>query len=188
LAPLQPIDEVDVTVPAIALTSSDRQTFPLWIRVLLIIFALNDTLAGLVDLPNIFQEYRNDTTLLQLAHVASVIRTAVTPVIAGVALYFAIVGRIRHAIVAMGILILIFWLSGLPVVAIDGLQLSGNFAGLTLALQRFLHPLLAIAAIVLAVKNRRPGLAALFVCVPDIVAWLNVLAFFLGVDMSIYGL
>jgi hypothetical protein len=176
-----------VTVPAIALTSA-RQAFPLWIRVLLIVFALLDTLAGLTDLPNIFQEYRNDTTLLKFAHGVTVIRIAVTPLIAGVALYFAIVGRIRHAIVAMGILILLFWLNGLPVVAIDGLQLPGNFAGLTLALQQFVYPLLALAAMVLAVKNRLLGLAAIFVCVPDIVAWLNVLAFLLGVDMSIYGL
>jgi hypothetical protein len=155
------IGEVDMTAPA-SVPTGDQQVYPLWIRVILIIFALLDTLAGLVDLPNILQ-----------AQGVSVIRIALTPMIAAVALYFAIAGRLRHAIFAMGVLILMWWLCDLP---------SHAFTGLDLALHLFIYPLLAVAAIVLAVKAWMLGVAAILVCVPDIVALLIVLAVVAGVS------
>jgi len=172
-----------VTVPAITPTS-DPEAFPRWIRLVLIVFTLVDTLAGLVDLPNILPDDGHDTSPLTLTQIATGMRLALTPLIAGAALYFAIAGRIRRAIVAMGALLLIWWLSILPSVAIDGLEISGNVAGFTLALHRFVYPLLAVAAIVLAVKNRQLGLAALFVCIPAIVTWLRVLAYAFAVPFE----
>jgi hypothetical protein len=175
---------VDVTTPV---TASEARTaaYPLWVRVVLVIVGLVETLAALADLPGIFTNYEHDTALLKFAQALTSVRIAVSPLIAGAALYFALVGRVRHSIIALASLVLLLSLAELPSFAIHGLELSRDFTGIILALQRFVYPVLAVVAIVLAVKDRLLGLATLFAILPSLTAAAGVLAFALGV--SIYG-
>ena len=110
---------------------------------------------------------------------------AISPLIAGAALMLAVTGRARHAIMTLAALILVRWASDLPSIAIHGWELSADYGGITVALARFGQPAIAIAALVLAIKNRRLWLATVFVSLPTVMAWAGVVAF--GIAVSIYG-
>ena len=176
--------ESDVTTPTTP-SETKAAAYPSWVRVVLVIVGVVETLAALADLPGIFYDYEHNTALLKFAQALTSLRIAISPLIAAAALYFAIVGRVSHSIIALAALILLLSLTELPSFAIHGLELSREFTSIVLALQRFVYPVLAVAAIVLAVKDRLLGLATLFAILPGLTAAVGVLAFALGV--TIYG-
>jgi hypothetical protein len=107
---------------------------------------------------------------------------ALAPLVSGAALLLAAIGRVREAILALALVILLTWLlhgiwsihgSGLPWASVDPM------------LQLFIFPAAAIAGAALAVKNRRLAIAGLLVSVPTICSWVPMVIFTLGV--LIYG-
>lgn len=157
----------------------------LWLRIGLIVIAAIETLTTASDFSGIFYEYQHETRLLQFAQALTSMKLALAPAIAGVALVLAIMGRLRHAIVALAALVLVGWLSELPSFAIHGLELSATFGGTVVFVQRFVYPALAVAAIVLAMKNERLALAGVLVSLPTIFFWAVGLVFMIG--FMIYG-
>ncbi len=156
-----------------------------WPRVLLIAVAALELFGALSDLPSLFQDYGHTTRLLIFAQALTSVRIALAPLLAGTALALALIGRGRAAIVALAILILAAWLTDLPSIAVHVLEMTPDFGGVSVLLHRLLYPAIAIAAIVLAARNIRLGLAALLVALPTVFFWLGFLVFAIGV--SIYG-
>ena len=143
-------------------------------------------LGALSDLPAIFFDYKHTDRLVIFAQRLTSLKLALAPVIAGAALYFAIRRKLPHAIVALATLMLVNWLTELPSIAIHGMEMKdGGIYSLVIAAQRFLYPLLAVAAMALALRNERLMTATVLTAIPTIVQWLGVAAFAVGV--AIYG-
>jgi hypothetical protein len=90
------------------------------------------------------------------------------PVLALAALALAVTGRVRHAIVALGIIETVRWLSFMPSVARNGLRLEDGLAIQWTAVQIFVFPLIAACAIAFAVRDQRPRFAAALIAVPSL--------------------
>jgi hypothetical protein len=83
-------------------------------------------------------------------------------------------------------LLLLSWLlDDTTTLAIHGLALQASFIGIALLAHQFVNPLLALAGGWLALKERRPVLAALMVSAPTIFYWVGVAIF--AVSIFIYG-
>ena len=158
---------------------------PPWLRIWLVVIAAIETAGALSDLPAVFYEYDHTTPLLIFAQALASAKLVLAVVIAGAALAFAIVGRVRHAIIALAVLLLIAWLSDLPSVFIHGLELSGDIMGLQLFVLRFIYPVVAVATLVLAIRNVHLVLAGVLVSVPTVIAVAGIIAF--AISVSIYG-
>jgi hypothetical protein len=156
-----------------------------WLWFGLLVLTVIETLSALSDVSGIFYDYGNTTPLAIFAQWLTRVHLAVAPLIAGAALVFAIMSRFRAAIGALATLILVEWISDLPSFAIHGVELGGGFTGLQVFAAQFLYPVIAVVALVLAVKNTRLGLAALLVSLPTIIKWAGVFAF--GIAVMIYG-
>jgi len=124
-------------------------------------------------------DYQHPTSFVQAL---TGVYLALAPLVSGAALLFAAIGRVRQAVLALALLILLTWLlhgiwsihgSGLP-------WANGNPL-----LQLFIFPAAAIAAAALAVKNRRLAIAGLLVSAPTIYGWVPMVIFTIGV--LIYG-
>ena len=143
-------------------------------------------LGALSDVPAIFFDYGHTDRLVIFAQRLTSLKLALAPVIAGAALYFAITRKLPHAIVALATLMLVNWLTELPSIAIHGMEMKdGGITSLVIAAQRFLYPLLAVAAMAAALRNERLVTATVLTAIPMIVQWLGVVAFAVGV--AIYG-
>jgi hypothetical protein len=143
-------------------------------------------LGALSDVPAVFSDYGHTDRLLIFAQRVTSLKLALAPLIAGAALVFAIRNKLTSAIVALATLMLVNWLAELPGIAIHGMELTGNSSYLLfIAAQRLLFPLLAVAAISLALRNERLATAAVLTAIPTAVNWLGVLIFAIGV--AIYG-
>jgi hypothetical protein len=152
------------------------------LRIGLMVLSAFVLLGALGDVPLILWDYGHDTALLKFAQALTSVNTALAPLISAAALWFAFKGRLHHAIVALAVLMLAAWASDLPSIAIHGLELSGGLSSIAAVfLTRFVYPLLAVAAIVLAVKDRRLTLAGLLVALPTVITGLSVIAFAIGV-------
>lgn len=157
-----------------------------WLRIGLIVLSGFIFLGALSDLPAIFFDYGHKDPILIFAQRVTSLKLALAPIIAGAALYFAFTHRPTNAIVGLATLMLVNWLADLPSIAIHGMELKGNSSYLlVIAAQRFLYPLLAIAAMALALRNERLVTATVLTAIPTIVNWLGVLIFAIGV--AIYG-
>jgi len=143
-------------------------------------------LGALSDVPAIFFDYGHTDRLVIFAQRLTSLKLALAPVIAGAALYFAITRKLPHAIVALATLMLVNWLTELPSIAIHGMEMkNGGITSLVIAAQRFLYPLLAVAAMAAALRNERLVTATVLTAIPMIVQWLGVVAFAVGI--AIYG-
>jgi hypothetical protein len=141
---------------------------------------------ALSDVPALFLVHDQTGGLLVFAQRLLGLKLALAPVIAGAALVLAIRHRPTYATVALATLMLVDWIAELPTIAIHGMELTGGgFLSLVVAMQRILYPLLAVAAIALALRNDRLVTAAALTAVPLLVNTLGVAAFAIGV--AIYG-
>ena len=94
--------------------------------------------------------------------------------------------RIAYAIVALAVVVLLSWVSLLPSVVLHWAEFpSPGVIGAIEVGRLVAFPLLALAAIVLATRNERLGLATACVAIPTIADLLAVLAF--GIGVAIYG-
>ena len=156
-------------------------SLPRWLRIALLIVALIETLSALSDLPAIFYDYGHTAPMLIFAQALTKAKLALAPLFAGAALWFMIKAKPRNAIVALAALALLRWIAELPSIALHGLELSASFSGLFMFAVWFVYPALGIAALWLALRNRRLVLAGLLVMLPTLAALLSVAAFAIGV-------
>lgn len=155
---------------------------PRWPRLILLVAAAIEFLTGLSDLPILFGNL-SEVPGPGIGGAIIVAKIALTPLIAFAALFFTIRGRMLYAILAMAADVLLMWVSFLPSVAINGLEMAGMAAVATTYLI-FLVPLLALAGIVLALRGRLAPAIALVV-LPTFRGVAATIAFAIGV--AIYG-
>ena len=155
------------------------------IRIALIIIAAIESIGALRDLPAIFYDFNPTTPIGKFAQALSSVDQVLAVLLSLAALYFALARRLRLAIAAIAIRILVTWLCDLPSIAIHGIEWSLTFGGMEVAVYQIGAPLIALAALYLARRNERLGLATLLVALPTIFFWLGVLAF--GISVMIHG-
>ena len=155
---------------------------PAWLRLGLIAVAIIETIGGLSSVPVLFSEGPAFTGW------AFAVRIVLVPLLAIAALVFALMGRLPRAIMAMAALVLATWLAEEitsflhpPKSPVSGAGVLGVYA----VLQRFVYPVIAIAALVLAWRNERLVQAGLLASIPTILGALMVVAF--GIGVMIYG-
>ena len=157
-----------------------------WARVGLVLIAAIELLDALSSAQGIFTEYHHETALLRYAQGLNSIKLALSPLLAGTALVFAARGNLRYAIFALAALTLAGWLlDSLPAIVIHGFKPSLDFGGIEEFVFYLIMPVIAAAAIFLAVKRQRLGLAALLACLPALYKWASVGAFI--IMLLIYG-
>lgn len=171
-----------MTADTAALPAPTRQPV---LRIALTVLAAIETLSAMSDFSALFFDYGHTQPLLVFAQTVTKAKLAVAPLFAIAAFVFALSGRMRAAVATLAALILLAWLSDLPSIAIHGFELSASTGGLVVFTQRFVYPVIAIAAIALARRNMHLGAAALLVSLPTVISWLGVLAF--AIAISIYG-
>jgi hypothetical protein len=110
---------------------------------------------------------------------------ATHPVLALSALMFALIGYVRHAILALGAVILMTWLNYMPSLVLHGFDFAGPFAVVQTSTQIIVFPLMAACAIAYAARDQRPWLATSLVSIPTLFNLLSMVAFF--VALVIYG-
>ena len=153
------------------------------LRLALLAIALLETAVTLSNLPGALQVYDHDTTLLIVAQWVARAYLAAAPVVAAVALWFAVKNEPRRAILALAVLMLVARLAELPALPIHGFRVPANWIGLIAVLKLVLFPVLAVIAIVLAVKGERLPLAAALVAAPLAAGVLTALGFAAGVGI-----
>jgi hypothetical protein len=153
-----------------------------WPRLALLIAAAFEFLTGLADLPVLFGDI-SQVPGPGIGGAIIVAKIALSPLVALVALFFTVRGRMLYAILAMAAVMLLTWVSFLPSVAINGLE-SAGVAGAVTIYQVILVPLIGLAAIVLALRGRRAP-AIILVVLPTFVNVAAGIAFAIGV--AIYG-
>jgi hypothetical protein len=165
--------------------TADAPTLHRRIRVALIVIAAIETLGALRDIPAIFYDFNPTTPLGKFAQTLGSVDHVLAVPLTLAALYFAVARRLRLAIAAIAIRILVTWLCDLPSIAIHGIEWSLTFGGIEVAGYQIGAPLIALAALYLARRNERLGLATLLVALPTIFFWLGVLAF--AISVMIHG-
>jgi len=114
---------------------------------------------------------------------------AVHPVLALAALLFAIIGRVREAIIVLGALVLATWLNELPSMAQHGLAFGSSYTAIQTTAQIIAYPLMAACGIAYATRGERPGTSAALVSIPTLFNVLfhavSIVVFAIGVMM--YG-
>lgn len=157
---------------------------PRWLRMLLIISAIIELASGLRDLPILL----GDTSQIPGPGLGGTIiktKIALHPLVAAVALFCAVTGRLGGAVIAMAVLALLTWANYLPSIALHGTDAGDGTKGILTAFQIILVPLFAATVIALAVQRKHLTLATCLAILPTWVGVLGVLAFAIGV--SIWG-
>src|SRR3954463_1661319 len=151
------------------------------IRIALIVIAAIESIGALYNIPAIFYDFNPTTPLGKFAQTLGSVDQVLAVPLALAGLYFAFAWRLRLAIAAIAIRMLVTWLCDLPSIAIHGIEWSLTFGGIEVAVYQIGAPLIALAALYLAWRNERLGLATLLVALPTILTWLGVLVFAIGV-------
>ncbi|MBR1269282.1 hypothetical protein JQ629_17340 [Bradyrhizobium sp. AUGA SZCCT0222] len=144
------------------------------LRIALIIIAVLELLDGLSMAWTVFGD--PNYTVRGISAAAS----AIHPLLGLTALLFAANERVRPAIVALGVVIIVTWLKYIPTVVSSGMDLTGIGAIWSPA-QIIAFPLLAVGAIGFAVCNRRLGLATALVSFPTLFNVAAFIAFAVGI-------
>ena len=164
----------------------DKASSPIYLRIALVVLATIEAVSALRGIPAIFYEFNPTTPMGKLAQALTSVDIVLAVPITLAALYFAVAGYLRYAIIAIAIRILVAWICDTPTsIAIHGIEWSPSFCGIQVAAYQIGAPLIALAAIYLARRNERLWLATILVALPTIASWLGVLAFAIAVMM--YG-
>ncbi len=94
---------------------------------------------------------------------------------------FALIGRVRHAIVALGIAIVLAWLNETPSLVARGFEIRGTFSFVETTARIIVFPLAAACAIAYAAHNEHLGRATLLVAVPTLFNVVLVFGFIVSV-------
>jgi hypothetical protein len=120
-----------------------------------------------------------------LAGMLTTAQIASHPFLAAATLVFALIGRVRDAIIAMGAILAMNWLSEMPSVVLHGFELSDPANALLVLSHIVAYPLMAACAIALARRGDRLGVATTLVALPTLFAWAGITAF--AIAVSIHG-
>lgn len=155
----------------------------LGLRAVLIVLALIEAGLGLSDAPVLF----GDMSHLGSGIGAGLIKAhlAAHPVLAIAAIVFAAMGRVRHAIIALGTIIIMAWLNDMPSVVSHGLEFRSAFGAVETTAKIIAFPLAAACAIAYAAHNEHLGRATFLVAVPTLFNLVLLAGFAVGV--MIYG-
>ncbi len=155
----------------------------LGLRGVLIILAMIEAGLGISDAPTLF----GDMTHIGSGIGSGLIKAhlAAHPLLALAAIVFAAMGRVRHAIIALGTIIIMAWLSDMPSVVVRGFELKGTFSIVETTARVIAFPLLAACAIAYAAHNEHLGRATLLVAIPTLFTVVLLVGFAIGV--MIYG-
>lgn len=106
-----------------------------------------------------------------------------TPALALLALVFAVLGRLRNAVIAMGALVLAGWVNTAMAATTYGLGFDEATAldNATTIFQTFVAPLLATAAIILVSLRHHIALSVILVSLPTFVNMLVIAALAIGI-------
>ena len=157
-----------------------------WLRTGLAIVAAYELIDALSQARFIFADYHHATAYLRFAQTLVSVKLALAPPVAAAALMFAATGRLRNAILALAALTLLgSLLDDVWSIPIHGLEFSFDYGGMVVFVHRVIFPLAAIAGGLLALKQRRLGLAGLLVCFPTLFNLAGIFAF--AVAIMMYG-
>lgn len=162
-------------------TSTSPRHFGL--RTVLIIAALLEGFDALSSVPTLFGDISEIPGpgfggFLIKAHIAT------HPPLALAVLVFAVIGRVRHAIIALAAIVFMTWLNYMPSVVLHGLEFRGIGAFETPA-RIIAFPLMAACAIALAARDERLRLATALASIPTFYSLVGLIIFAIGI--SIYG-
>lgn len=147
--------------------------------------ALIELIGGLNEWPALAGDISRLTGHTVLGWIV-VLKIAVFPLLASVALYFVAQRRLQGALLAMAAMILLAWLSYLPSLAGRGLDLQGDLVvNAQLIFQDVGLPLIACAVAFLALSGERYPLAAVLAALPTTANLASLVAFAVG--LGIYG-
>jgi hypothetical protein len=172
-----------------AAISADSAAIPspaprlLGLRILLVVVAGLELFESLIGAPMLF----GDMSSFPGPGIGGAIiklHLAVHPVLALAALILAAIGYVRHAIITIGAVVLVTWLSYMPSVAQHGLDFSGTGLYQSPA-QIFLYPLMGACAIALAARSNWLWPAAALAGIPSFLGVIGMVTFAIGV--AIYG-
>lgn len=107
--------------------------------------------------------------------------TVLHPLLAGAALLCAAIGRWRGAVIATAALVLLRWLTEWPDLWVRGLGIVNLFSAQETMAHMVVAPLLASCAVALAIKGRRPMLAAAFACFMTLYNVAGIVIFIVGI-------
>lgn len=155
----------------------------LGLRVALIILAAIEACWGFSDAPTLFGD---------MSHIGSGIggglvkaHLAAHPLLALAAIVFAAMGRVRHAIIALGTIIIMAWLSDMPSVVAHGLEFKSAFSAVETTAKIIAFPLIAACAIAYAAHNEHLRRATFLVAIPTLFNAVLLVGF--AVSVMIYG-
>lgn len=153
------------------------------LRSVLIVLALVEAWLGFSDAPVLF----GDTSHIGSGIGSGLVKAhlAAHPVLAIAAIAFASLGYVRHAIIALGTIIIMAWLSDMPSVIAHGLEFKSAFSAMETTAKVIAFPLIAACAIAYAAHNEHLGRATLLVAVPTLFIVVLLAGFAVGV--MIYG-
>ncbi|CAN5487611.1 hypothetical protein BH10PSE11_BH10PSE11_23150 [soil metagenome] len=155
----------------------------LGLRTVLFILAAIEAWFGLSDAPSLF----GDLTQIGSGIGSGLIKAhlAAHPVLAVAALLFAALGHVRHAIIALGTIIIMAWLSDMPSVIAHGLEFKSVFSAVETTARVIAFPLIAACAIAYAAHNEHLGRATLLVAIPTLFTVVLLVGF--AISVMIYG-
>lgn len=153
------------------------------LRTVLIVLAVIEAWFGLSDAPTLFGD---------MSHIGSGIgaglikaHLAAHPVLAIAAIVFAAIGRVRHAIIALGTIIIMSWLNDMPSVVAHGLEFKSAFSAVETTAKIIAFPLAAACAIAYAAHNEHLGRATFLVAVPTLFNVVLLVGF--AISVMLYG-
>jgi len=152
----------------------------LGLRVVLILAALFEAYDGGSTLSAITSGPAQHTTqgLVGVLNMAQIVSH---PFLAASALGFALIGRVRDAIIALAAILAMNWLSDVPSLALHGFE----FDSLLMISHVVAYPLMAACGIALALRGERLGLATAMVILPTLFSVAGITAF--AAAVSIHG-
>lgn len=153
------------------------------LRSVLIVLALIEAWFGISDAPVLL----GDTSHIGSGIGSGLVKAhlAAHPVLAVAAIAFASLGYVRHAIIALGTIIIMTWLSDMPSVIAHGLEFKSAFSAVETTAKVIAFPLIAACAIAYAAHNEHLGRATFLVAVPTLFNVVLIVGFAIGV--MIYG-
>ena len=174
----------EMTEPTTTGDTSPTRPRHLGLRIVLIIIAIVEVFGGLSDFPTLFGDMSEIPGpgiggFLIKAYIATHLPLALA------ALIFAVIGRVRYAIIALGAVVAMTWLNYMPSVVLHGLEFNSGFVALQTTAQIIAFPLMAACAIALAARNEQLGAATALVCIPTLFNVFGVIAF--AVSVSLHG-
>jgi hypothetical protein len=171
-------------VPEIPATDAEWLKRP-GLSAALIAIALIELLWALADLPNLFGGVSNlfgDVPRSALAVPITTARLVCHPLLAIAALVLAATGRLRHAIVALGGIVIMTWLNHLPWLGRLNLEETRDLQWAVKQIVAF--PLMTVVAVLLAARDTRLGLAIALVSIPTVNNLLGLASYVVGIVIN----